>query len=371
MNLALTELRRRPSRFVTATLILTLLSVLLMLLGGLLDGLTNNSVGAITAQRAEIITYSREAGVILTRSRIDPSTRASIEGVDGVDRIGGLGQTTIGARIDDAGPRDLVGVALFGFEIPPVGITEVPADGEAIADDSLREQGAEIGSVLRLGPNETPLKVTGFISDSNFQNNASVWASLDTWRQVTAENRPRAAVGQDVSQAITVMGDGTVPVAELIDRIDAATNGTTASFTPEGSVLENDAVQGQQGTFNQIIGVTVTIAVVVVALFFALLTVERTGLYGVLKAIGARSSTLFIGVVAQAIVVTLIASAIGSAIAVVLDVTLPPGVIPYQLGLSRVLFSVVALLFASVVGCAFSLRRVLRIDPASAIGTAL
>ena len=51
--------------------------------------------------------------------------------------------------------------------------------------------------------------------------------------------------------------------------------------------------------FNQIIGVTLVIAVVVVALFFALLTVERVGLYGMLKAIGARSRTLFGGVVAR------------------------------------------------------------------------
>ena len=36
---ALTELRRRPQRFVTAGIILTLISVLLLFLGGLLDGL--------------------------------------------------------------------------------------------------------------------------------------------------------------------------------------------------------------------------------------------------------------------------------------------------------------------------------------------
>ena len=58
--------------------------------------------------------------------------------------------------------------------------------------------------------------------------------------------------------------------------------------------------------FNQIIAVTLVIAVVVVALFFALLTVERVGLYGMLKAIGARSRTLLGGVVAQAAIVALI-----------------------------------------------------------------
>jgi putative ABC transport system permease protein len=35
----------------------------------------------------------------------------------------------------------------------------------------------------------------------------------------------------------------------------------------------------------------------------------------------------------------------------------------------RLALSVVLLLVAAVLGCAFSLRRVLRIDPASAIGT--
>ena len=39
MRLALRELRRRPGRFEVATTILTLVAVLLMFLGGLLDGL--------------------------------------------------------------------------------------------------------------------------------------------------------------------------------------------------------------------------------------------------------------------------------------------------------------------------------------------
>ena len=36
---------------------------------------------------------------------------------------------------------------------------------------------------------------------------------------------------------------------------------------------------------------------------------------------------------------------------------------------ARIILSVVLLLVAAVLGCSFSLRRVLRIDPASAIGT--
>ena len=52
MKLALRELWRRPGRFVVATAILALIALLLMVLGGLLDGLVAGSTGALRAQRA-------------------------------------------------------------------------------------------------------------------------------------------------------------------------------------------------------------------------------------------------------------------------------------------------------------------------------
>jgi putative ABC transport system permease protein len=65
----------------------------------------------------------------------------------------------------------------------------------------------------------------------------------------------------------------------------------------------------------------------------------------------------------------LIAATIAGALVILLDLLLPPGSIPLFITAGRILTSVVLLLVAAVVGSAFSLRRVLRIDPASAIGT--
>ena len=155
---------------------------------------------------------------------------------------------------------------------------------------------------------------------------------------------------------------------QLADEIDGAT-GTTESLTINAAIEEIPGVRAQRSTFNQIIGVTIAIAGVVVALFFALLTVERLALYGVLKALGARSSTLFAGVVAQAVVVTAVASVVAGGLAFLIDTLIPPGSIPLDISGSRVLTSAVLLLVAAVIGCAFSLRRVLRVDPAAAIGT--
>jgi putative ABC transport system permease protein len=111
------------------------------------------------------------------------------------------------------------------------------------------------------------------------------------------------------------------------------------------------------------------IALVVIGLFFALLTVERTALYGVLKALGARSTTIFAGLVTQAVVVTTIAAMVAGTLVILLDLLIPPGSIPLYITAGRIVTSVLLLLVAAVIGSAFSLRRVLRIDPASAIGT--
>ena len=179
-----------------------------------------------------------------------------------------------------------------------------------------------------------------------------------TW---DAQNRLRRYQNSGTSKDVTYLYD---PFGRRIRKTDGAT--VTVSRAEAADAI--GGVKQQRSVFNQIIGVTLVIAAVVVALFFALLTVERLAIYGVLKAIGARSRTLLGGVIAQATVVAVIAATIGAGLAWLLDVTLPPGAIPYQLLPSRVAISGASLLLAAIVGSAFSLRSVLRVDPASAIG---
>lgn len=369
MRVALRELRRRPGRFGAATAILTLIAILLMFLGGLLDGLTAGNTGALRAQQADLIVYSATSQDSLVRSRIDPTVRAQVAATPGVERAGGLGSVQLGARIEGKGPRDLVPVVLFGYDRAPRDLPSTPPGrGEVVADDELQAEGVAVGDTIRLGPARTPVRVVGFVTDTRFNGQATVWGSLDTWRAVLNANRPAGSVAPGVVQALAVDVDGAPD--EVASAIDGATNGATSSLTTTEAINAIPGVSAQRGTFNQIIGVTIVIAIVVVALFFALITIERMPLYGVLKAIGARSRTLFGGVLLQAVVVTLVACAIGAAAAVALDAVIPPGAIPFVATPARLLSSVAFLLLAAVLGCAFSLRRVLRVDPATAIGGA-
>ena len=367
MRLAWREMLRRPGRFVTAVVLLTLVAALLMLLGGLLDGLIARSTGAITAQPGRVVVFSSTAEKSFLRSRIDPATRSTIAAVPGVTRVGGLGVLQTGARVPGRGPRDLADVAVVGYQLQPSGVPGRPRTGEGYADRVLEHAGVRVGQRLLIGPARTPVRIVGMVDNVSYSGAGTVWVAPATWRATQNANKPSAAVGTDVFQVLVV--DSTLPTADLARAIDRATGGATETVSIDDAANAVGGVRQQRTVFNQIIGVTIAIAVVVIALFFALLTVERTALYGVLKAIGARSRTLFAGVMVQALVVSAIAAAAGSALAVVFDAAIPAGTLPYQLVPGRLAFSAVALLIAAVIGSAFSLRRVLRVDPASAIGT--
>lgn len=371
MRLALKELRRRPQRFSAATVILTLIAILLMFLGGLLDGLVAGNTGALRAQRADVIVFSSSAQESLVRSRIDPALRREVAAVPGVAAVGGLGSVQLGARLEDRDPRDLVSAVLFGYELAPSGLPATPpARGAVYADVSLRAKGVERGALLRLGPARTPVRVVGFVADTRYSGQGTLWGSLETWRAVLDANRPSNRLGEGVAQALAVAVARGSDAAEVASSIDSATGDATRSLTVAGAIDALPGLAQQQRVFGQIIGVTLIIAVFVVALFFALITVERTALYGVLKAIGASSSTLLGGVVLQAVVVTLVASLIAAVTAIGVDALVPAGGIPFIATSGRILSSTAFLLVASIVGCAFSLRRVLSVEPATAIGSA-
>jgi putative ABC transport system permease protein len=364
VRLALRELRRRPGRFSGAVATVGVLAFLVLFLGGLLDGLYLGSTGAIRAQDADVFVYSATARDSFLRSRITPEVRAEVEAADGVDGVGGLGLALVGAAVP--GEDELADAAVIGYELAPIGVPEPPAPGEAWADRRLTAFGVDEGDTLLLGPAEVPITVIGWVEDTNYLLQGSLWVEPDTWRAVQNASRPDATIADDVFQVLVVQGQGRPE--DLAETIDAATAGATSSLTKSEAELSLPGTAEQRSTFLFIIGSTLAVVVAVVSLFFALVTLERTPLYGMIKAIGGSSGQLFRGVVVQAIAVTLVGFVAGGVLAYLLDALAPPR-LPLLLSTSRTLTALAWLAGCAIVGSLVSLRRVLRIDPATAIGT--
>lgn len=354
-----------------ATLTLAVLASLLLFLSGLLDGLYLGSTGAIRAQRADVFVYSDTSRESFLRSRVTPATRDAVRQVEGVEGVGGVGLALVGAAVP--GSDELADAAVVGYELPPRGVPEPPAPGEAWADDRLKADGVNVGDVLALGTAGVPVKVIGFVSDTNYLLQGALWVELGTWREVQNANRPDARVSADIVQVLVVTGDGSVSADELASRIDAATaalgsgTGATTSLTKAEAELSLPGTREQNATFNQILAVTFAVVVLIVALYFALLTLERVPLYGMLKAVGASTLQLFAGVLAQAVVVATAAFALGTVV-VGAGAAAAPAELPLTVEQGRVVSTYLVLVVCAVLGSLASLRRVVRIDPAQAIG---
>ena len=371
MTMALLELRRRPWRFAPAVTALVLLTVLLLILGGLLDGLYAGFTGALRAQPGQLLSYSADAKVSLIRSRIDARTTAEVARTPGVGAVGGLAVVLLGATESDAtgsGQTTDTSVALFGYQRPPRGIPAPPSQaGQVYADTSLQAYGVRAGQVLLLGPSRYPVTVAGWVSDTNFMLTAGLWGDIETWRAVVASARPDLVLAPGAYQALTVQTDAGADPTTVAAAIDAATGGITHTVTRTVAVDALPGITQQRSTFNAIIATTFGVAGLVVALFFVLITLERARLYAVFKAIGASSGQVFGQVALQAVTIAGISFSIGVLLALAVGRLIPPQV-PLDLTVSRAVDVLLGLLVMSTLGSALSLRRVIRIDPATAIG---
>lgn len=370
MRVAIRELARRPGRFAVAGIALSFLTVLLLLLGGLLDGLFLGSTGAFRAQDAEVFVYSADARDSFQRSRVDAELRATVEGVDGVERTDGIGVAqvagSVGAAPADSELDELIDLAVLGYESGTEQLPEPPAPGSAYADDRIRAEGVEVGDVVLAGPAATPIEVVGFVDDASFLLQGSLWTAPDTWREVLAASRPDAAIGDDAFQVLLVQAAEGEDPAALAARIDGATDGATSSLTRDEAVLSLPGTREQNRTFTGLISVTFLVVGLISALFFALLTIERSRLFAAMKALGVANGRLVTWSVLQAVLVAAGAFLVGIAVTVPLAAAVPAEV-PLRLEPRRALVTGLVLLVTAGVGSGLTLRRITRIDPASAI----
>lgn len=362
MRIALRELTRQPRRFVSVGVALTLLVVLLVVLGGFLDGLELNQTGPYRAHDDRLLVFSDDSERLIQRSAVDAARAAGLADTDGVAAVGALG--LVGSTAT-AGGGEIVDIVLFGYDLATGVIPSPPADGGAIVDRALADRhDVAVGDRLLLGPTSEPVVVAGIVGDLS-QGSPTVWVSTRRWREILRSGNPAALPPEGVSQALVIEPSAGVRIGELAQRlgrsegIDVVTSAEAIDALP--------VVQQQSSTFEGIIGVTFVVTLLVVALFFALITLERVDLYAVLKALGASSSGLMVGISAQAVVVSLVALVLGGGLSVVF-VTVLPAELPVRLVPVRLVQIAVGVVVTALVGSLFTLRRVLRIDPAEAIG---
>lgn len=362
MRVALRELRRRPGRFLPVGGALTVLVLLLAVLGGFLDGLTLNQTGSYRTQAGRLFVVTEGTELQLSRSRITPDQRAAVEAIDGVAAVGSLGSTATTVAVP--GQAELEDVIVYGYGLGTDVLPEPPPPGVAIVDSRLAAlTGVKQGDVLELGSAAVEVTVGQFVADIS-QGSPTIWVEPGTFGDIAQSANPAGVPKSGLGTLVVKPAVG-VDLDDLADRIEAAVDIEVADVDEIIAALP--VVTQQAATFKGIIGVTFVVTLLVVTLFFALLTLERVRLYAVLKAVGARTLDLVAGVAVQAVAVAVVALVIGGVLAVAFTAVLPAQ-LPVRLEETRAIQIAIGVVATALAGGLFTLRRILRVDPATAIG---
>lgn len=365
MMLALKEMRRSKGKFAAIVAALSLIVFLVLVLGALADGLFYGATGAVRSTTATAYMFSDDAEGSLVRSRLEAKEVAVAAKAPGVEAAGPVGVLLTGGTGPD-GPIDL---AVFGIDPQgpgaPTSLVDgrLPNEGEtgtAAVDERLKEAGVGIGSTIAVGNEQA--KVVGIVKDASYQLQPSAWTTVPTWRAMRDAVRPELR-GQPTS--INAIALETAASADNA-AIAAAVPGT-AVLTAAETGLAIPGVEQQSSTLNSIIYTTLAVAALVVALFFALVVLEKRELFASLKALGASTGRLGAGVVLQAVGASIAGVIIGTIVARLFGLIIPAQV-PVLFRTETLVTIAVFTVVAGILGALFSLRRIAKIDPATAIG---
>jgi putative ABC transport system permease protein len=369
MRWSLLELWRRRGRFAGMTATVGLLSVLAMVLLALSGGLWEGATGAVQRSTADLMVFSRDSLGILARSRLPLADLTRLEKMPGVAAAGALG--TLAMTVSAA--RGGIDVAEMGTlpgrpEAPPRVLSgRLPRRGEpaaALADIALRSDGVRIGTRLTTDAGGIVLRVVGFTADNRFQLLPTVWTTITIWQELRASLQPESSGLPPDAQALTVRlvpGVSAGRVARVIDHLLGV-----SALTPAQAALQIPGARQMRSTIDQLIASALGVAMVVTALFFALITAERRGELARLRALGATTGRLARGLLVQGEAAVAVAVTAGSGAALALLAVAPPS-FPVAVTAGSAASLAGALLLAGGIGASFALIRVAGVDRATVV----
>jgi len=360
--LALQEIRRKKLQFGLISLIVGLVVYLLVMISALGSGLLSAMSGAVNSFDADLVVFSADSNDSFLRSELTASQRDAIAEVGGA--TAGVGYMAATAQ-ENSLTED---VALFGFEPgsvaePAVRSGRAPArEGEILIDRSLsRSSGLKVGDqiTMRNALIAYNFTIVGEVDEGQFLGLPSAYVLLDKWREMRYPGQ-----GEDAPAASVILARGHAD--DLGARIEAAVPNTSVLSKSEaisaiGGVTEQEQVVMTIELFGFVIGA------LVIGSFFFVLTMQRAYEIAIVKALGASSWYVFGQLIRQVVAVALAGLALGVALALVTEATLPSD-IPLQITGGAFLTGGASITIAALLGSLFSARQVVRVNPMSALG---
>jgi len=375
--LAVKEVWRNRTRFLLFSMVIALITLLILFVAGLSEGLGDGNREYIQKLNAHLLVYSRSANLSIASSRISRDVLPNVRMVPGVQHAGPISFGSGAVEIDGDDPFrvSIIGVEP-GMPGEPLIVAGLPlkqrSGREVILDRTVAMvTGKRVGDEIMLrtlqGRDERDyaLTVVGITDSQKYSLRPSVFVPYLTWGRVKPGIMPgsdldlssnviavRLSNPQDAAAMARVLEDQ-IPNMHVVDLI-------TAYETTPG-------YKEQQNTLNTQRLFALLIGVLVIGGFFQIQTLQKVPQIGMLKAIGAPNRVVAVAAIAQIITVTLLGIALGSAATLLLALGFPP-TIPITFTTQAIATGIGSILLVGPIGGFVAVRSSLKVEPLTALG---
>ncbi|MGZ6316037.1 MAG: ABC transporter permease [Anaerolineales bacterium] len=374
--LSFKEIWRNRGRFLLVSLVIALITLLVLFIAALGEGLANGNRQYISNLAAQLVIFREKSDYIISSSRLESSTVRAIRRVDGVAAVGPI-YVSVTEIVSSEKPLK---VSLLAADPGAPGMPLVNS-GRAFRSGDSREvvidrnvalrTGINVGDEIRIRSTQGPddhffnLRVVGLTDGQSYLFQPTIFVASSTWENI----RPQSAaeLSDDTPHpnivAVRLQSPAAIDTAQArlmaqVPSIEVADLPTTINNIPGYSA--------QQVTVQTQAFFTLLIGILVIGGFFQIQVLQKVPQIGVLKAIGSSNAVVGSASVLQIIVVTAIGVAIGGGMTYLFSLGFPP-TIPLVFNGMRSMLAVSALLLIGPLGGLVSIIYAVRIEPLKAL----
>lgn len=350
MYLALKEIMHSKLRYTLVVAITFLIAYMVFFTTSLALGLVRDNRSGIDAWEANNIVLSDYANKNLTASFIPKNT---YEGEISADKAM-VGYTPAVLNKDDS--SDKLNVSIFAqdwnsFIAPKITTGRAPEnDNEVVVDKSLKNNNEiELGSKIQLNGSKNEYTVVGVSDDNKFLTAPLVYTNMNAyWTLKGTQNGSRAISAIVLKNGSSLTKDGLVTLSK------------------EDVINHIPGYSAQNSVFEGMIGALVIISSLIIGIFIYIITIQKLGMYGVMRAQGVRSTTIINALFSQIFILATFGVVVGLFASYATSFILPAGMF-FEINWTIYIALALGMIVISLIGGLISLPKILKVSPIEAI----
>nr|WP_281273994.1 ABC transporter permease [Companilactobacillus musae] len=350
MFLAIKEILHNKTRYLLVVFTVFLISYLVFFLTSLAVGLARENRTAVDQWQAKSAVISSYSNKSLTVSTIP---KEKYQSYTDDKNIAELGQMTVVSQLKDSDKKintNIFGVDWNSFISPKLIEGRLPKNNkEVVIDNSLENDSFKMNSRVKINGSSNYFKVVGITKNNSFFAVPVIFTNMDVFRTLKygsdkVENISGLVVKNN--QKIKKAGLTQISIKDLINHIPG--------------------YNAQVLVFSFMIVAMIIITFLIISIFMYIITIQKISLYGVMRAQGIRTGRIVESLFYQIFILTILGSVLALVLIAATQLFLPKTVPFYSNWLAYGVLTL-AIVVMALMGGLISIRRVVKIDPLSAI----